>query len=158
MDGTIREARLGDVPALVDLSERTREEYAAFQPRFWRKAADSRERQEAFFANLIEQGRGIALVHEDDGVVDGFVIATMIASPPVYDPRGLTCLIDDFVVADAGRWGSAGAGLLRAVRAEVQRRGAVQVVVVCPHLDGPKRSLLLASGLSIASEWYVGDV
>ncbi len=158
MSGTIREARPADVPTMVDLSERKRGEYAAFQPRFWRKAADSRERQEPFFANLIGQGRGIALVHEDNGVVDGFVIATIITSPPVYDPGGSTCLIDDFVVADAGRWASVGAGLLRAVRATARRRGAVQVVVICPHLDGPKRSLLLASGLSIAAEWYVGDV
>ena len=83
------------------------------QPGFWRKAADSREKQTPHFERIVGSERVIALVHEQAGTVDGFVIATLVEAPPVYDPGGLTCLIDDFVVADPQEWetsGSAAAG------------------------------------------------
>jgi hypothetical protein len=76
-------------------------------------------------------------------------------APPVYDPGGLTCQIDDFVVVTAARWPTTGVRLLRAGLAEAARRGAIQAVVVTGHLDQPKRQALQACGLEIASEWWV---
>ena len=155
MASTIRAATAGDVPALVDLSERKREQYARFQPLFWRKAADSRERHSTYLAGLLTRGQHLALVSEAAGALDGFLIAELRPAPPVYDPGGLTCLVDDFVVADEARWDDVGSALLRRAGEEARRRGAVQLVVVCAHLDGPKRAMLASAGFSVASGWHV---
>ena len=41
------------------------------------------------------------------------------------------------------------------VMQQARQRGAAQTVVVCGHLDQPKRAMLAQVGFSIASEWYV---
>ena len=156
-DGTIRRARATDVSRLVDLSEEKRLQYQAYQPLFWRKAPDSREKQLPYFERLLSDDRVIALVHERDDAIDGFVVATLLNAPPVYDPGGLTCLIDDFVAADE-RWDTVGAALLAAVDREAKHRGAVQMVVVCGHLDQRKRRMLADGAFTIASEWYVKSI
>jgi GNAT superfamily N-acetyltransferase len=157
MTGSIRKAQASDVDRMVELSEQKRIEYQAYQPTFWRKASNSREKQAPFLTRLIDRDNVIALVHEREGAVDGFLIAALVEAPPVYDPGGLTCLIDDFAVAGAD-WQGAGAALLAEASRQAQERSAAQVVVVCGHKDGPKREMLGASGLSIASEWYVGEI
>jgi len=86
----------------------------------------------------------------------GFLIATLAAAPPVYDPGGLACIVDDFTVADSADWPTVGADLLRAIRHAASGRGAAQIVVVTAQLDEAKRATLAASGLSVASEWWVG--
>jgi GNAT superfamily N-acetyltransferase len=153
----IRSARVEDAPAIVDLSERKRREYQDYQPRFWRKAADSREKQLPFIERLIESDLVIALVHEEQGRIDGFVIASLVEAPPVYDPGGPTCMIDDFAVGDPKDWPDVGQALLAAARRAAQERGAAQTVVVCGHRDDPKRRMLAADGFSLASEWYVRE-
>jgi hypothetical protein len=92
---------------------------------------------------------------EEDEHLTGFIIATLVPAPPVYDPGGLTCLIDDFVVAPAAKWPTTGPVLLRAALDEVARRGAAQAVVVTAHLDRRKRQALRSCGLQIASEWWL---
>jgi GNAT superfamily N-acetyltransferase len=89
-------------------------------------------------------------------VIDGFVLAMLVPAPPVYDPGGLTCSIDDFCVADPTLWNTVGMALLDEAQRLARERGAVQVVVVCGAHDEPKRRLLESRGLSIASHWYVG--
>jgi len=158
MNGTVRAAQAADVPAMADLAERRRVEYQRFQPTFWRKAADSRARQLPYFERLVGSEDHIALVYERAGAIAGFILGALIPAPPVYDPGGPTCLVDDFTVAAAESWELVGSAPLRAARQEARRRGAVQLVVVCAHLDRPKRAMLRSSGFSIASEWYVGDV
>jgi GNAT superfamily N-acetyltransferase len=153
----IRKAHRDDAPAIVDLSERKRLEYQVYQPRFWRKATDSREKQLPFIERLIESDRVIALVHEEQGRVDGFVIASLMEAPPVYDPGGQTCMIDDFAVGDPSGWPDVGQELLAAARQAAEERGAVQTVVVCGHRDEPKRQMLAGEGFSLASEWYVRE-
>lgn len=149
----IRKALAADVPAMVDLSEQKRLQYQAYQPLFWSKAGDSREKQTPFMAAMIARENVIALVHEREGVADGFVIASLVPSPPVY-AAGLTCVIDDYCVAEQN-WDGTGKALLDAALAVARERGAAQCVVVCGHMDQPKRALLAASGLTIASEWWV---
>jgi GNAT superfamily N-acetyltransferase len=151
----IRAAREEDVRRMVELSEAKRRQYQAYQPVFWRKAADAVERQYPFLARLVEKGEAIALVAEDEGGVVGFVVATLVAAPPVYDPGGLTCMIDDFVVARAADWETAGKRLLEEAGRQARERGAVQAVVVCGHQDEAKRQMLAALGFEIASEWHV---
>lgn len=156
-EGTIRGAEGRDVPAMVELSEQKRLEYQGYEPRFWRKAADSREKQTPYFERLLTGERAIALVHERDGTIDGFIIGTLMEAPPVYDPGGLTCLVDDFVV-DPAEWTTVGVALLAEVERVARERGAVQTVVVCGHRDAAKRSMLGGARFSLASEWYTRGI
>ncbi|HEY5987183.1 MAG TPA: hypothetical protein VIV12_12535 [Streptosporangiaceae bacterium] len=132
-----------------------REQYARYQSLFWRPAADAQDKHRPYLASLVASSEIITLVSEEAGQLTGFLIATLTQAPPVYDPGGLTCLIDDFVVVPAGKWRTTGAGLLRAGLAEAARRGALQAVVVTGHRDQPKRRVLRSCGLEVASEWWV---
>lgn len=132
-----------------------REQYARYQPLFWRPATDAHEKHRSYLASLVASGQVITLVSEQAGQLTGLLIATLNPAPPVYDPGGLTCLVDDFVVAPDTRWLTTGVHLLRAGLAEARRRGAAQAVVVTAHLDRPKRQALRACGLEAASEWWV---
>lgn len=98
-------------------------------------------------------------MHEDsNGDVDGFVIITAVSAPPVYDPGGLSSLIDDFVVSSPDKWVTAGAALLDAATAWAREQGAVQVVVVAGPHDRPKRAVLRDAGLYVASEWFTAPL
>jgi GNAT superfamily N-acetyltransferase len=151
----IRPAQQDDVAAMTALAAVRREQYARYQPLFWRPAAGAQDKQRPYLARLVASDEVITLVSDHGGEITGFLIATLTPAPGVYDPGGLTCQIDDFVVAPVTRWPTAGTELLRAGLAEAGRRGAVQAVVVTGHLDHPKRQVLRACGLEIASEWWV---
>lgn len=155
---TIRPARSEDLESILDLADARRRQYATYQPRFWRPAADAIARQRPYLAALIGDADVIALVAVIDDAVVSYAIGRLTGSPPVYDPGGATCLVDDFTVADAAAWSTTGVELLRSVRRIAHQRGATQIVVITGHLDAAKRSALTASGLSIASEWWVGAV
>ena len=151
---TIRKAEPSDVDHIVELSEQKRLQYQSYQPVFWRKAADSAEQQRAFLSQLLERGNVIAFVYERGGAVEGFIIGSLVPAPPVYDPGGLTCSVDDFMVAEAA-WDEVGGALLEAVAAEALARGGTQMVVVSAHLDTQKRKMLVSRTYTIASEWWV---
>jgi GNAT superfamily N-acetyltransferase len=151
----IRTAVQADAAAMATLAALRREQYARYQPLYWRPAAGVQDKHRAYLASLVASDKVITLVSEEAGQLSGFLIATLTSAPPVYDPGGLTCQIDDFVVAPAAKWPTTGAELLRAGLAEAARRGAIQAVVVAGHLDQPKRQALSACGLEIASEWWV---
>ena len=153
---TIRAARAGDLDSVLELADVRRRQYATYQPTFWRPAVDAVARQRRYMAKLIEDEAVIALVADTEYALIGFAIGRLVPAPPVYDPGGATCLVDDFTVADPAAWSTIGVELLRAVRRIAHQRGAVQIVVVAGHLDAAKRSALTTSGLSIASEWWVG--
>jgi hypothetical protein len=151
----IRAAEQADVAAIASLASNRREQYARYQPLFWRPAAGAEDKHRPYLAKLVASDEVISLVSEEAGEVTGFLIATLTGAPGVYDPGGPTCQIDDFTVVTPGRWPTTGAELLRAGLAEAARRGAIQAVVVSGHLDEPKRQALRACGLDIASEWWV---
>lgn len=155
---TIRKATQDDVPIMVELAEQRRVQYQHYQPRFWRKAADSREKHAPFLCKLVQDEHVVVLVSESSGTVNGFLIATLVPAPPVYDTGGMTCSIDDFWVADGLGWEQSGKALLDEAMREMKTRGAVQTVVVCAHLDEAKRVMLSEEGFTIASEWYVRDI
>lgn len=154
-EGMIRRARAEDVPAMVALSHAKRAEYERYQPVFWRMAPDGDERQRPFFERLVGDGDSIVLVAERAGALAGFVIARLVPAPPIYDPGGPTCSIDDFCVGDPGEWATVGKLLLEAAVAEGRVRGAAQTVVVCGRRDEPKRAMLQLLGFGVASEWWV---
>ncbi|MEO3797443.1 GNAT family N-acetyltransferase [Nonomuraea sp. B10E15] len=154
----IRSASPGDVAAIAELMARRRETYEQYQPVFWRRAADAQARHAAFLATLVEDSKAICRVAEREGRFAGFAIASLVPPPPVYDPGGPACTLDDYAVADDGDWATIGTDLLRAVTEEARRRGAVQVVVVCGHADEAKREALRLAGLSIAAEWWTAPL
>ena len=106
--------------------------------------------QREYFATLLTDPDALVVVGCRGGVVEGFAIARLMPPPPVYDPGGLACVLDDFTVREAGQWFDLGKFLLEAARDWAAARGAAQVVVVTAHLDKPKRAALEAAGLSIA--------
>lgn len=154
----IRPATEADVPSMIALADAKRSEYARYAPTFWRKAPDSAEKQAPYFASLLERAEVIVLVYEEASAISGFVIASITSAPPVYDPGGPVCVIDDFTVATPDDWPSVGAALLAAARREAQAQGANLAVVVCGQLDEPKRAMLRAAGFAVASEWYVNPL
>jgi hypothetical protein len=158
MSEHVRPATAADVPEMVRISEIARTEREKYQPVFWRKAANANAAQAPYFEHLLTRDNIVALLHETNGHTDGFVIAALVSAPPVYDPGGLTCLIDDFCVERPELWQTAGLTLLKAAWMTACQRGAVQVSVVTPHMDDAKREMLAVAGLSIASEWWVGSL
>jgi hypothetical protein len=90
----IRPAGQADVASMTALAAIRREQYARYQPLYWRPAADAQDKQRPYLASLVASDKAITLVSEDTGQVTGFLIATLKGAPPVYDPGGLTCQID----------------------------------------------------------------
>lgn len=152
---TVRRAEPADIARMVELSELKRSDYEARSPVFWRKATNSAAVQAAFFATLLNQQDWILLVHEHAAAIDGFIIGRVGPAPPVYDPGGKACLIDDFSVAYSTLWASTGTALHRALETQARLAGAVVSITVSGAHDGPKRSALRAAGAHLASEWYV---
>lgn len=151
---TIRLATPADLPAIVALTERRRAQYQAYQPTFWRPAPNAAEAQGAFFQTLFDRADHHFLVHESSSGVDGFVIARIVPSPPVYAPGGPTCSIDDFIAP----WLVTGTALLEAAIAWAKEQGAAQVVVVTAQKDETKRVMLADCGLTVASEWWTKPI
>ena len=144
---------------MLDLAAQRRADYATHQPRFWRPAKDARSRQSEYFSTLLVDPQALVLVYCDPADrVTGFVIARLVPAPPVYDPGGLTCLIDDFVVRNGSDWPVAGVALVDAVRGRASEGGASQLVAVTGRHDQPKRDAPRIAGLSVASEWWVDEV
>jgi hypothetical protein len=154
----VRDFREEDLDAVAAMCDARRQAYAAHQPVFWRPAPDASSVGRSFLAEQASRDTTLAAVHESSGVVDGFVLASIVDAPPVYDPGGRTCGIDDYVVREPALWAHAGPELLGYVARLAAERGAVQCVVVTSARDEPKRAMLRAAGASVASEWYVLDV
>jgi hypothetical protein len=151
---SIRPAEPGDLDRILALAAAQREEYATYQPRFWRPAPGAADAQRAYLLGLIEEDGVVALVSEPSF---GYAFGTLLPAPPAYE-RGPACLVVDFAVEDRQLWPRVGVELLAAVRVAARDRGATEAVVVTARLDGPKRAALTAAGLVPASEWWVGQL
>ncbi|CAA9373481.1 MAG: hypothetical protein AVDCRST_MAG75-302 [uncultured Propionibacteriaceae bacterium] len=152
----VRPAVSDDLDRLVALAALRRVQYAEFAPQFWRPATDAGALQRRFFASLLADDSTITLVAIAAARLAGFAIARVVPAPPVYDPGGLTCLVDDFTVEHPEDWPTIGVQLLERVRELASERGAAQVVVVTAYRDIPKRQALRVAGLALTSEWWVG--
>src|SRR5690349_5167843 len=130
MPALIRRAEAADVPAMLDLAEQRRAQYARYHPRFWNPAPDARRAQARYFAQLFEAPEVLTAVCVQETQLIGFLIARLVPAPPVYQPGGLTCLIDDFCAGSPDRWNIVGRPLLEHAYAEARQRGATQAVVV----------------------------
>ncbi len=152
----VRAALVADLEPILVIADRRRHQYAVYQPQFWNPAVDAVSKQRPFFASLIDDPEKLFAVAVSMDGVRGFLIATIAPAPPVYDPGGATCLIDDFTVDEPKSWPQVGGELLAFARSWATERSAVQMVVVTAGADDPKRTVLNAAGLSLASEWWVG--
>ncbi len=155
---TVRAATADDLDAIVDLAAAARAGYAAHQPVFWRVATDARAAHRRFLAGQIADDTVISLVSIDQHAVVGFAVGVLHPAPPVYDPGGPTCTVDDFTVEDPSRWTDTGADLLRAVRARAAALGAVQIVVIVGAHDRAKQAALTGAGLSATSQWWTAPI
>ncbi len=155
---TIRAATGEDVEAILRLADDRRRLYATYQPVFWRAADDAIARHRPHLSALVADETVITPVAVADQAVAGFAIGRLVPAPPVYDPGGVSCFVDDFAVADPADWLTVGVDLLRAVCRGARKQGAAQIVVVTGQLDEPKRAALAAGGLSVASEWWVAEL
>ena len=153
--GDIRKATESDVGDMELLASRKREEYERYEAVMWRRAPSADETHRAHLRSLMSSDRHICLVHDEGGSIDAFITGSLHDAPPVYDPGGLTCTVDDFVVEDPESWVTSGRELLRRLQELASKRGAIQTIVVCSHRDEPKRLMLASEGFSLASEWYV---
>ena len=150
----VRSATDEDVAACVSLIEARRLKYAGFEPRFWKKAANSAEMSARWFAHLFKQSDVVALVAVQSGLVVGFIIGTNFPPPPVVELDGKNAVIDDFAVQSDELWPDVGQALLIACKERLKTLGYVQVVVVGADKDAAKMSLLRSQDLSLASTWW----
>jgi hypothetical protein len=117
------------------------------------------DRQRAYFTSILDDDKTLVLTAtEDDADVRGFAVGRLVPAPPVYDPGGMSCVVDDFAVAEPEEWLTIGHLLLDALHRWAASRDAAQMIVVTAHLDEPKRAALQSHGLTLASEWWVGSV
>jgi hypothetical protein len=151
----IRGAEVSDVATIAELARARRLEYAKAQPMFWNPAADAVERHQQFLAELIERADVVSLVAVDAAPeLQGYLFATLVPAPPVYNPGGPTGSIDDFAVRQPDLWPTVGVELLLAAMSALRAAGTSQVVVVSGQHDEDKRAALTSAGLSVASEWW----
>jgi hypothetical protein len=149
-----RPATHNDIDEVAALAADSRRDYEAHQPQFWRQAADAVARHTTYLQGLVEDPDHVFLVAGEPHHVSGFVIGRLTPAPPVYDPGGLTCVVDDFAVEHPDAWASLGPLLLGDLSRIARAHGAVQVVVVAGRHDESKRLALHAAGLDVASEWW----
>ena len=154
----IRPATEMDVPRIIALLQQRRETYQHYAPIFWRIAEGAAEKQEPFIRRLVGDADVLTIVHEGQGRIDGVLIATVITAPPVYDPGGKVCMIDDYVVESPELWREIGTRLLEHCCDWARAQGCVLQVIVCGQKDIPKAAMLKGMGAEVASEWYVRAV
>ncbi len=68
MSENIRGAQEADVAGMTALASIRREQYARYQPMYWRHAAD---KQRPYLASLVASDKVITLVSEQDGPLTG---------------------------------------------------------------------------------------
>ena len=92
---------MADLDGLLGIASARRTAYAAYQARFWRPAPDAIDSQRAYFTSILDDDQTLVLTAtEDDAGLRGFAIGRLVPAPPVYDPGGVSCVVDDFAVAD----------------------------------------------------------
>jgi hypothetical protein len=155
----VSKALESNLASMVKLSYKKRREYENAQPRFWRWAGESGEKIQAeWFSNLLKDDKYIILSAKMDDEVVGFIIGRLVPAPEVYDPGGLTIIIDDFCVLRENMWPTVGVCLIHEIKRQAKDKSTTQVVVVSGDHDKSKCNFLEKLGLTVASKWYVGGV
>lgn len=106
MSPNVRAATPDDLPALAELASRSRRQYTAWEPQYFRAAADADADQQRRIAGLLDSGDAVARVATSDDDVVGCAIA-------VRQPRHW--FVEQIAAADEGWWSDAMLELLRSV-------------------------------------------
>jgi chloramphenicol 3-O phosphotransferase len=156
----IRPSVISDLDDMALLSKAKRLNYEKAQPQFWRYAGKQGDNaQRKWFKTLLESKEYLLLTAQNHNKkMIAFVIGKLITAPEVYDPKGLTLMIDDFCVKSENLWESVGEELIKIIKDHAKIRGATQMVVVCGAHDDLKCKFLKKQNLSIASNWFVGEI
>lgn len=156
----IRLTAITDLDPIAVLSYNKRRSYEKAQPQFWRYAGEEGDNiQKQWFKELLEDKNYLMFTAENNTPeILGFIIGKLMPAPEVYNPGGLTLMIDDFGVKSESLWESVGAELIKAIKVPAKAKDVSQILVVCGAHDGPKRKFLNEQNLSIASEWFVGKL
>lgn len=155
----IRPSILSDINTLVSMSKVKHRSYEKEQPKFSKYAGPEAEPSQAkWFEELLSHNDYIMLTALKNQELVGFIIGRLIPAPEVYNPGGLTLMVDDFCVEQANLWSPIGTKLVQSIRQEARLKGAAQILVVCGSHDSAKRQFLKHQKLTIASEWFVGDI
>lgn len=154
----IRLATPSDLSSMVELSLQKRLHYEKSQTRFWKKTEGSEEKQKLWFAELLKREDHILLIAEAESQPVGFIIGALRKAPEVYDPGGLTLVIDDFCVTLPSCWDSIGSALLIELEKRGKEKGAVQMIVVCGAHDSDKSLFLEKRGCTVYSHWYGKEI
>jgi hypothetical protein len=153
---SLRKAVVDDVNDIAALCALKREQYEKYQPVFHHEADGALEIQTNFLKDSITRENVIALINVDGDVrTNGFIIGAIVNSPPVYNPGGKVCFVDDFMVLDPSLWATVGKALLDRIIELSKEKGAVLANVVCGPLDKPKKDMLQQHGFGIATEWNI---
>lgn len=144
-----------DITSMVELSHQKRKNYEQAQPQFWRYADGAEVTQTKWFEELLQHRDYILLVAKENSKIIGFIIGRLVKAPEVYNPGGLTLMIDDFCSDD---WLNVGKQLMNNIAAIAKEKGAVQFCVVAGNHDIDKCEFLEEFGLNCASKWYVGSI
>lgn len=156
----IRSSQPSDIDAIVSLSKAKRLAYEKAQPQFWRYAGEEGDNtQRQWFKQLLEDKNHVMFTAESDTQeILGFIIGKLMPAPEVYNPGGLTLMIDDFCVQSENLWQSVGHELIGTIKTAAKVKGATQILVVCGAHDLPKRKFLSEQNLQVASDWFVGGI
>lgn len=147
-----------DVEDMVALSYQKRKYYEEAQPQFWKYAENAEKIQADWFRELLGRDDHILLsAKTDEDIVVGFIIGRVIPAPEVYNPGGMTLMIDDFCVEDESMWEAIGTPLVESIKEVGNGFNVSQILVVSGDHDDAKNSFLEDIGLSVASRWYVGS-
>ena len=152
----IRASTKNDMEWLVELSRQKRLSYEKAQPQFWRYSGPLAEvEQKKWFEGMLMNPDAIMLTAESLGEIVGFIIGQLIKAPAVYNPGGLTLMIDDFCVKESRLWQSVGHDLVEAAMKTAKNKGACQSIVVTGRHDKAKTHFLSEAGFSNVSQWFV---
>ena len=157
MDFLIEKPTQTDIAQMVVLSAKKRAEYEIAQPIFWKKA-EANDIQEKWFSEHLTQPMVFSFVAKTSSQIIGFIIGQNIKAPAVYQPGGLTCIVDDFCVSTATAWDTVGSALINKLLSLSQTNGAVQILVVAGQHDLPKNNFLKNQNFAVVSEWFLKDI
>jgi hypothetical protein len=156
----VRKSISSDIDIMVSISKDKRLSYEKAQPQFWSYSGkDGDNAQREWFKELLSHKDYIMFTAEDlNQEILGFIIGRLMLAPEVYNPGGLTIMIDDFCIKSEDLWISVGIELIKNIQKKAKEKGAVQVLVVCGAHDKKKRKFLMNQNLYVVSEWFVGGV
>ena len=152
----IRPATEDDLPWMMSLCELARIQKNTLHPVDYDNPADYCRQRQTELEKWLASPQSICLVRDRYSEPIAFLIARLVDAPPVYAPGGPVCLVEEFEVVRPQDMAVAGWQLLDECRRIARPRGAVLQRVISAAGDLDREEFLLATGFTVASEWYCG--